>query len=310
MHGVIVIGSINLDMVVQCDRLPRHGETVVGRSIERYLGGKGANQAVAASRLAKGVTLAAVVGRDEAGAFLRRELENLGVDSRLHVAPDAPSGGAFITVDGRGENSIVIVHGANFSWPTDAESILARPMICVAQFEIPMDVTRAFFERNRKLGGKNILNPAPFNRVPAELLSLVDRLVVNESEYLLLRACAETDLSISEVVEDFLQWAAPTATVLTLGDQGVLFRSGREAARLTAHNVNAIDATGAGDCFVGVYAASLSQGASDSDALQIANAAAALSVTRAGAARSMPTSDEVAAFIRSEGEKGPKIEIL
>jgi len=310
MHGVMVIGSINLDTVVQCDRLPRQGETVVGRSIERYLGGKGANQAVAASGFAEGVTLAAVVGKDEAGAFLRRELENLGVDSKLQVAPDAPSGGAFITVDRRGENSIVIVHGANDAWPADTESILTRPMICVAQFEIPLNVTRAFFERNRKLGGKNILNPAPFNRIPQELLSLVDRLVVNESEYRLLRERSETDLSTSEVVEDFLQWAAPTTTILTLGDQGMLFRSDQRAVRLTAHRVNTIDATGAGDCFVGVYAALLSQGASDRDAILMANAAAALSVTRAGAARSMPTSDEVAAFVRSEGDKAPRIEIL
>lgn len=297
MYPVMVVGSINVDTVVRCEHLPRHGETIVGQSIERFLGGKGANQAVAASRFSNDVTFVGVVGDDDAGVFLRRELESLGVRSDLLMANEAASGGAFITVDHRGENTIVIVNGANFMWPIDAGSLLTRPSFCVGQFEIPTDVTRAFFAQNRKLGGKNLLNPAPFISIPDKLFSLIDRLVLNESEYLLLRGIAARDLSLNEVVDDFFRWTAPAPTVLTLGDQGAVFKSANDTLRVRAHDVNAIDATGAGDCFVGVYAALLATGGSDIDAIQTATAAAALSVTRAGAARSMPMSTEVTEFV-------------
>ena len=169
----------------------------------------------------------------------------------------------------------------------------------MAQFEIPQATIRRFFSRNRNLGGRNILNPAPFAPIPADLLSLVDRLVLNETEYLQFRM-PDADSPLSEIRQDLKNSEVSIPIIVTVGDQGVLFKLKESSGRLRTHSVKAVDSTGAGDCFVGVYAAMLSQGRSEVEAVRLANAAAALSVTRPGAASSMPTLAEVQEFAGSE----------
>lgn len=294
--NVTVVGSINVDVVVGCMRLPRPGETVFGRSVVRHLGGKGANQAVAASRVCSRVKFFAAIGADDSGTFLQERLRDLGVaDAEFFVDPSSPSGTALITVDESGGNSIVVVPGANDSWPESAADALNAPTICVAQFEIRQTTVQRFFARNRSLGGRNILNPAPFAAIPNELLSLTDRLVLNETEYLQFRSMDPASPP-SAIRQDLKESDSSVPIIVTLGNEGVLFKLRDEAGRLRAHAVNAVDSTGAGDCFVGVFAALLAEGRSELEAVQLANAAAAISVTRPGAASSMPTLAEILPF--------------
>ena len=298
MPGVTVLGSVNLDVVVRCARLPRPGETVLGSGLARSLGGKGANQAVAATRVGGEVAFLACIGADDAGAFLREQLEREGLrNAKLLVAPDAPSGTAFIAVDDAGNNSIIVVPGANDAWPEGMESHVTSGTVCVGQFEIPHDVTRHCFARNRELGGRNVLNPAPFAPIPHELLALTDRLIVNELEYLAFRSL-DPLADVSIIAADLRAWKPCVPTIVTIGAQGVLFKFPAGGGRMAGHRVAAVDATGAGDCFVGVYAALVAQGRDDVDALRHANAAASLSVTRPGAAGAMPAWEDVRSFLQ------------
>jgi ribokinase len=300
--GVTVVGSVNLDVVVGCSRIAQPGETVVGHSLKTYLGGKGANQAVAAARVTDQVKFIGVVGADESGKRLQEQLSLQGLgDARIFVDPSAPTGTAIISVDELGDNAIVVVPGANQCWPNDAADHLTRPTICVAQFETPLKTTLQFFSRNRRLGGRNILNPAPYAEIPPELLALVDRLVLNETEYLQFRSIERgMDSSLARIQSDLRNAEVLIPIIVTVGDQGVLFKLTETKGRLRAFAVKPLDTTGAGDCFVGVYAALLSQKYDEIDAIRLASAAAALSVTRAGAAASMPHLSEILEFARSQ----------
>ena len=311
MLGVTVVGSVNVDFVVACARIPRPGETVAGRSLTKFLGGKGANQAVAASRTAEGVVFFATVGDDESGHYVRDQLKLSGLsNSRIFVASGTPTGTAFITVDDSGNNSIVVVPGANDCWAPDAADGLTQPTICVSQFEIPLETIRRYFSRNRQLGGRNILNPAPFAEIPMGLLTLADFLVLNETEYLQFRSMEGQANSLSLIRNDLKNLNLAVPIIVTLGDQGVLFKLGDAAGFLPAHRVNVVDSTGAGDCFVGVYSALLSKDYADVEAIRLANAAAAVSVTRSGAAASMPTLSEILEFARSQESELMSIQAL
>ena len=166
MLDVTVIGSAILDLVIASGRvIPRSGETILGRTLTRHLGGKGANQAVAASRVTDHVEFYASVGGDESGSYLQEQLRLSGLgNARILISESAPTGMAFIIVDDAGNNSIVVVPGANHHWPVDAADCLTQPTICISQFEIPLETTRRFFARNRELGGRNILNPSPLRK--------------------------------------------------------------------------------------------------------------------------------------------------
>jgi ribokinase len=303
MGHVFVAGSINMDVVATADRHPQIGETVAGHAVLYFPGGKGLNQAVAAAKLGAPVTLTGRLGKDAFGDALKAFLATQGVDlTFVQQTAEAHTGAAIITV-ANADNTIVVIPGANaFVSAADvAAPALAKGDIAVSQFEIPLPTIAAFFQRARAAGARTILNPAPAIAFGAELLDLVDILVLNESEFGLL---AKTELDEADDPARFidaarsLQNGKDKTICVTLGKRGVLALAGGEPLIIPGRSVKAIDTTGAGDCFVGAIAAQLAGGKSIRDALVYANAAASISVQRMGAAPSMPTAAEVEAVLR------------
>ncbi|MCP3442550.1 ribokinase [Bradyrhizobium sp. CCGUVB14] len=301
MGRVFVAGSINMDVVATADRHPRVGETVAGREVLYFPGGKGANQAVAASRLGAKTTLIGRLGKDAFGAELRAFLGAQGVDLGSVREADTHSGTAIITV-AASDNTIVVIPGSNALVSADdvASVPLTKGDVAVSQFEIPLPTIAAFFQRARSAGATTLLNPAPAQSMSAELLALVDILVLNETE---LGFLAGTELSdddeaakIIDVARN-LQARADQTICVTLGKRGVLALAGREEFAVPGRVVKAVDTTGAGDCFVGALASQLADGQPLRAALAFANAAASISVQRMGAGPSMPTAAEVAAVL-------------
>ena len=301
MGRVFVAGSINMDVVATADRHPKVGETVAGKAVHYFPGGKGANQAVAAVKLGAPVMLIGRVGTDAFGQQLRQFLGLQGVDLALvKDSADIHTGTAVITI-ADADNTIVVVPGANalVSAGDVASPVLARGDVAVSQFEIPQATIAAFFQRARAAGATTILNPAPALPCGAELLDLVDILILNETELGLL---AQAELHDTDEPARFIEAARrlPTASdkiiCVTLGKRGVLALIGGEPSLIEGRAVKAVDTTGAGDCFVGALAAQLANGKAIRDALQYANIAASICVQRMGAAPSMPTAAEVAAL--------------
>ena len=302
MGRVFVAGSINMDVVATADRHPAIGETVTGSKVLYFPGGKGANQAVAARKLGAPTTLLGALGRDAFGRELKAFLANQGVDiSLVRETAEAHTGTAIVTL-ANSDNTIVVIPGANgLVSPDDvAGGAVAKGDIAVSQFEIPLPAIRAFFGRARAVGATTILNPAPARACDLELLGLVDILVLNETELGLLsgRKICETDDTASLVqAAQSLRAGTEQIICVTLGKRGAVALADGEPVIVPGRSVEAIDTTGAGDCFVGALAARLAVGTPFREALFYANAAASISVQRMGAAPSMPTAEEVAAAL-------------
>jgi ribokinase len=301
MGRVFVAGSINMDVVATASRHPRVGETVAGQAVHYFPGGKGANQAVAAAKLGAPVALIGQLGTDAFGQQLRQFLGLQGVDLTLvKDSADIHTGTAVITI-ADADNTIVVVPGANalVSAEDVAAPVLVKGDVAVSQFEIPQTTIAAFFQRARAAGATTILNPAPALPCGAELLDLVDILILNETELGLL---AQAELHDTDEPARFIEAVRrlPTASdkiiCVTLGKRGVLALISGEPSLIEGRAVKAVDTTGAGDCFVGALAAQLANGKAIRDALQYANIAASICVQRMGAAPSMPTAAEVAAL--------------
>ena len=298
MGRVFVAGGINMDVVATAGRHPKVGETVAGHAVLYFPGGKGANQAVAAAKLGAQVALIGRIGRDAFGVDLKTFLAAQRIDlSLLRENAEAHTGTAIITV-ANADNTIVVIPGANALVDTAdvAAAPLAKGDVAVSQFEIPLPAIAAFFQRARAAGAATILNPAPALEFDAELLDLVDILILNESE---LGWLTKTELRKSDDQGRFIEAARSLQTgrhkiiCVTLGKRGVLALIGGEPLIIAGRTVRAVDTTGAGDCFVGAVAAQLAGGKSIGDALSYANVAASISVQRMGAAPSMPTAAEV-----------------
>ncbi|PPQ15922.1 ribokinase [Bradyrhizobium sp. AC87j1] len=303
MGRVFVAGSINMDVVATADRHPRVGETVAGREVLYFPGGKGANQAVAASRLGAKTTLIGRLGKDSFGAELKTFLGAQGIDLGSVRDADTHTGTAIITV-AASDNTIVVIPGSNALVSADdvADVPLAKGDVAVSQFEIPLPTIAAFFRRAREAGVVTVLNPAPAQNMSSELLALVDILVLNETELGFLAGVELTDADETAKIIDVarkLQARADQSICITLGKRGVLALAGREEVAVPGRAVKAVDTTGAGDCFVGALAAQLADGVPLRAALTFANAAASISVQRMGAGPSMPTATEVAAVLRA-----------
>ena len=303
MGRVFVAGSINMDVVATADRHPKVGETVAGREVLYFPGGKGANQAVAASRLGTKTTLIGRLGKDSFGAELRMFLGAQGIELGSVRDADTHSGTAIITV-AASDNTIVVIPGSNALVSADdvANVPLAKGDVAVSQFEIPLPTIAAFFQRARSAGATTLLNPAPAQKMSAELLALVDILVLNETELGFLAGVELSDGDEAATIIDVarqLQAREDQTICVTLGKRGVLALAGREEFAVPGRVVKAVDTTGAGDCFVGALAAQLAKGVSLRAALAFANAAASISVQRMGAGPSMPTAAEVAAVIKA-----------
>ena len=272
MGRVVVVGSLNVDLVTRVERHPRPGETVVGSGLERLAGGKGANQAVAASAAGAAVVMVGCVGSDEAGSAYVARLSSLGIDvSGIHPQRDCVTGHALITVDEAGENSIVIVAGANAAVTVADLAVLdsvGPGDVVLLQLEVPLRVVAAAARRASNRGARVVLNLAPYAAVPPDVVALADPLVVNENEALML---ADSE-------------AMPASLVVTFGAAGAAW-DGDQVTGPVVDESEVLDTTGAGDAFCGALSAALAAGAGRSEALQAALAAGAESVRHFGAQR-------------------------
>jgi ribokinase len=304
MGKIVVAGSINMDVVTITDYLPRPGQTVFGSDLKFVPGGKGSNQAVAASRLTDGVGLVGKLGKDAFGSQLHDFLRAENLDLRhLTFSDTAPTGTAIITVDRASENSIVVISGSNFEMTVaDVDTVeLNAGDYVVSVFEIPQETILAVFQRARAVGAHTILNPAPAQPMLDGLLRLVDYLVLNETELAFFVGSSSISASSNQIEAYARQLqATPTQSVIvTLGAKGAMCLNGQEFLHVPGREVKAVDTTGAGDCFVGALAAALAEGRDIRTALNFANVAASLSVQKVGASASLPYRNVVDAAIKA-----------
>ncbi|KKI89227.1 ribokinase [Bacillus sp. SA1-12] len=297
---ITVIGSINMDLVTRTDTIPKVGETVLGEAFFTIPGGKGANQAVAAARLGAEVTMLGCVGEDSFGKELKQHLSNQGINiEHIQTIPDTSTGIASITLS-EGDNSIIVVSGANSEvtpeFVSRFEDLIAQSDIILLQLEIPLSSVMEAVTIAKKHHVPVILNPAPIQQLPKSLVLQADYITPNEHEEELLLSAK--DLSDKEVKE------LKQKCIVTKGSKGVQLYHGVEE-QIHGYKVSAVDSTGAGDCFNGALAVFISKGAPLKEACQYANAAAALSVTKLGAQAGMPTLEEVKSFLRDSPHASP-----
>ena len=301
---VVVVGSLNMDLVTRASRLPRAGETLIGQTFTTVPGGKGANQAVASARLGADVSMIGCVGTDAYGIQLRDALLVEGIDCRAVSTVEGSSGVALIVVDDSSQNAIVIVAGSNGELTPASlqafDTVLQAANVIVCQLEVPMATVGYALKRGRELGKTVILNPAPASApLPAEWYASIDYLIPNESEAGALSGVTVDSLDSARLAATRLIQAGAGKVIITLGPQGVLFSDGLVFEHLVAPKVKAVDTTAAGDTFVGGFAAALANGESEAEAIRFGQVAAALSVTRAGAQPSIPTLHDVQGFVPS-----------
>ncbi len=300
VRPILVIGSLNMDLVARCDHLPRPGQTVFGSDFFTAPGGKGANQAVAAARLGASVTMAGCVGDDQFGRGLLNGLQADGVACETVQQVTRPTGTALITVDDQGANTIVVISGANMACDTAlvdrALASLDRPGILLLQHEIPEATNAHAIRAARAAGCFVVLNPAPARAVAPELLPLIDVIAPNETEVAALTGCGDP----REAAQRLLA-RGPRAVLVTLGGDGALYCSRDEVWRCPAVAVQAVDTTAAGDAYIGALAVAQAEERSIPESLGFAAAAAGLAVTRLGAQPSLGTRQEVDEFIALYG---------
>lgn len=289
---VCVVGSANLDLVATTVRLPHPGETVLGSHYAEHAGGKGLNQAVAAARAGARITFCGAVGDDDAARQLGDVITTDQIDETwLQHLVGVPTGRALIGVSAEGENSIIVVAGANADLaPAHVADAATSATVLLAQLEVPLATVQAAFTAGRAAGAITILNPAPATELPAELLALCDVVIPNEHEVELLGGV------------DALFRLGAKAVVVTLGSRGAkLCTPGVEDVVVAAFRVDAIDTTAAGDAFCGGFATALASGASYVSAMRFGAATGALATTRAGAVPSLPSRAEIDELLTREG---------
>jgi len=300
---IVVVGSINLDLVATADRIPEVGETLTGKSFHTYSGGKGANQAVAVARLGYPVAMVGNVGDDAFGAQLRQGLQQAGVDTAYVNTIAGSSGIALITTGSQGENSIVVVPGANGDLNPrlleKAAPLLQRAGFLLAQLEIPLETVDYLSQFAEQQGIPFMLDPAPSCELPAALLRRVTWITPNETETDELLRIPDMIRPGSSAAADQLLAAGVRNVLLKLGSQGCLVAEGsRPKEHIPAFSVSAVDTTAAGDAFNGGFAVGLLRGYTSVGSAIFASAVAAISVTRPGAQPSMPSITEVEDFLQ------------
>ena len=305
--SIVVVGSLNADLVVGVERFPASGETLRGSRFDLFAGGKGGNQAAAAARLGGYVAMAGQVGGDAYGTWLLASLEATGVDVACVSADDSVSSGmALITTDAAGQNTIVVVAGANGTFTPDrlapAATLIRQATVVLLQLEIPMATVERAAAEARTAGAMLLLDPAPATEVPDQLLALASLVTPNESELAALASASPLD---GPTPDDEIDSRAER--LIARGAGAVLVKLGARGARLVtpsrrtawpAFPVEVVDTTAAGDAFNGALAVALAGRAALDDAIRFACAAGALAVTRAGAQPSMPTREEVELLLR------------
>jgi ribokinase len=303
MPDILVVGSLNMDLIVRTPRLPAPGETILGTQFSTAPGGKGANQAVAAAKLGAPVKMIGRVGADDFGKALRSHLNAVGVDTQ-YVTQDteAATGIASIWVDDKGQNSIIVAPGANARVARadiDAAAVAFRDArIVVAQLEIPLETVQYAFQLARKNNCLTILNPAPAQPLSRKILEQCDVVIPNEMETAQLTGMDAHDLESAQNAANVLKQMGARRVLVTLGDKGALFLDGDAPAQpIAPFRVQAVDTTAAGDAFVGALAAALARDKDWTTSLREASAAGALAATKLGAQPSLPTRAELDAFL-------------
>ncbi len=297
MSRVVVCGSLNMDVVVQSERRPAMGETVLGATATFLPGGKGLNQAVAAARVGVPTAMVGAVGDDAFANSLRGFLADNDIDSLGVREVDSLATGVAIIQVVHKDNAITVASGANLAFTRKMVREDPRPdEVWVAQFETPIAETYAILRRARAAGARTVLNLAPYAPFPAGLLKCVDVLVLNEIELVQATGLKVRATSQRQVVAacERLRSRGARAVVATLGARGAIVVAETSTA-IPAFKAKVVDTTGAGDCFVGTLAARLAEGTTPLDAARYASAAASCSVETLGAAPSMPTAEDVAA---------------
>ncbi|GMA61605.1 ribokinase [Alicyclobacillus fastidiosus] len=298
--NIVVVGSLNMDVVNRVGKHPLPGETIKGKGTDYIPGGKGANQAVAAARANASVRMVGAVGTDGFGKQLLTSLNRDGIDTTNVFVKDGTSGLAFITVNDQGENNIILSEGANGALSTaDIQSIsdtLCADAVLV-QNEIPLETT---YETIRSAYGKAAriyYNPAPAHPISKEILQMVDVLVLNETEAsVVLNKVFTTHKEYVDAAKELVLLGAKSV-ILTLGPEGSIFVNENQSVRVPAFQVSAVDTTAAGDTFIGAFA-SIYAGENAMESLKFASAASAITVTRSGAQISIPTRQEIEEFLK------------
>jgi ribokinase len=301
---VVVVGSLNLDLVVGLQRMPDRGESVLGDRLEQHAGGKGLNPAVAVARLGVPVSLVGALGSDAAAEFLRGVARDEGIDDRAVAALDGTSGTALIEVDAAGDNRIVVVPGTNAAVGDDqvraSLAALDDVAVVLTQFEVPVEAAVAAMAAGRAMGARTVLNTAPVRDFPDELLSLVDVVISNEHEAALL---AGTDTSTTEgataAARELVRRGAACA-VVTRGAEGAVWATADAAGACPAFRIVPVDTVGAGDAFCGGMSAALAEGRGIEEALRWGSACGALAATAAGAVPSLPRRATVEALLGAD----------
>jgi ribokinase len=305
---IFVIGSLNMDLVVRTTRLPQAGETLAGSEFHLIPGGKGANQAVAASRSGANTHMIGSVGDDAFGEIMLESLRNANVDvngvSRLN---GISTGTATIIVEESGENRIIIIPGANgrvtYDLVEQKWDLIARSDMVILQHEIPLTTVHSIIKNCQQQNIPVLLNPAPMYPIPMDILSAMDTLVVNEAE-----AANLTEISIGgldsakESARKIFQSGVKTV-IITLGENGAILLNKNGSIYHPGYKIPVVDTTAAGDTFVGGYAASITEGKSSTKALEYACAASAIAVMKLGAQTSIPSRDEVEIFLQAHHQQ-------
>lgn len=308
MPKVVVVGSLNMDLVVRVPRMPQPGETMLGRDFQTIPGGKGANQAVGAARMGADVVMIGCVGKDPFGDTLIANLKADRIETNfIQRLSGTASGIAMITLDEQGQNSIVVASGANMhltpemirsAWPS-----LGPIDVVVLQLEVPLDCNQEAVRLAKGNGAQVILNPAPALALPDDLLKQIDFLVPNETETALLTGMEiQSGEQARQALYHLLDMGVG-AVVLTLGDRGAMMAMAgdeTEAQLFPSYQVNVVDTTAAGDAFVAALAVGIAEGSDLESATRMANAAGAMAVTKMGAQPSMPTRVEVLTLMNKE----------
>lgn len=305
---IVVVGSLNMDLVVRMPQIPRPGETLLGGVFKTFPGGKGANQAVAAARLGAHVTMIGCVGSDAFGQEMRDTLTAEGIDTtHVLVHPESATGVALIQVDAKGQNSIAVASGANFQLTSadveNAMQAIENFDVLVMPLETPLETIYTAAKIASERGAKVLLNPAPAQMLKPDLLELADVLLPNEYEAALMTGSPslQSAADVRNAAEKLLSLGVKNLMV-TMGSQGAMLFDGQMESNISVCPVQAVDTTAAGDCFVGALAVGLCEGKSLLSAAEFASAASAISVTRDGAQPSLPRREEVLQFMNERSK--------
>lgn len=308
MSDILVVGSLNADLVVRAPRFPQPGETISGEDLRIIPGGKGANQAVAAARQGASVSMLGRVGQDSFGPELINNLHQNGVDtSHVRIDSQSATGTAIIVVDSKGQNSIVLSPGANGKVsPADVNAVsFSGYKLLLLQHEIPLEAVASAAQRAKGSGVRVLLNPAPARALSDELISLPDFILPNETELSLLTNQPVYDISSAEKAAKTLLEHGAQNVIVTLGTNGALIVSNKQVTHVNTYKVEVVDTTAAGDAFIGGFASALLQDRPLEEAVRYGCACGALATTKFGAQPSLPMREEVETFLNQSVASNP-----